>query len=86
MISINILLALVVGFGLYALQIGSMDLQGSFLYGAALGATGIFFSSVTGLFAQLSESARGTIGWSFSMLGIAYLIRAVGDVSYETLS
>src|SRR5690625_2936230 len=52
---VNVLLALMVGFGLYALGIESMDLHGSLLYGAALGATGIFFTAVTALFAQLSE-------------------------------
>lgn len=82
----NILLAFMVGFGLYALGIESMDLKGSLLYGAALGATGIFFTAITALFAQLSENSRGTIGFSFAILGVAYLIRAIGDVSNETLS
>ena len=63
-----------------------MDLDGSLLYGAALGATGIFFTAVTAIFAQLSENSRGTIGLSFAVLGISYLIRAIGDVSNETLS
>ncbi|SDI03964.1 ABC-2 type transport system permease protein [Alteribacillus bidgolensis] len=38
----NVLLALSVGFGLYALEIESMDLNGSLLYGAGLGAVGFF--------------------------------------------
>jgi ABC-2 type transport system permease protein len=84
--SINVLLALFIGFGLYSLQIESMDLEGSLLYGAALGATGIFFTAVTLLFAQLSENARGTIGLSFTVLVAAYLLRAIGDVSNEILS
>ena len=82
----NLLLALVIGFGLYALGIESMDLEGSLLYGAALGATGIFFSAITAVFAQISESSRGTIGFSFTVLGVAYLIRAIGDSGNETLS
>lgn len=82
----NILLALLVGFSLYALQIDSMDLQGSLLYGTALGVIGIFFTAITALFAQLSESSRGTIGLSFSVLGIAYLIRAIGDAGNEMIS
>src|SRR5699024_6984141 len=75
-----------VGFSLYALQIDSMDLQGSLLYGTALGVIGIFFTAITALFAQLSESSRGTIGLSFSVLGIAYLIRAIGDAGNEMIS
>lgn len=84
--SINILLAIVTGIGLYALHIDNMDFVGSMLYGAVLGATGIFFGSITAVFAQLSESSRGTIGFSFTVLGICYLIRAVGDAGNEMIS
>ncbi|MBS3681354.1 ABC transporter permease [Ornithinibacillus massiliensis] len=83
---INIILALCVGFGLYALNIASIDLEGSLLYGAVLGATGIFFTGLTAVFAQISEGSRGTIGLSIAVLIIAYLIRAIGDVSNEVLS
>lgn len=82
----NIILALITGFGLFALGIESIDLQGSLLYGAALGATGLFFSATAGLFSQLSESSRGAVGYSFTLLIVAYLVRAVGDVSSEALS
>ena len=82
----HVLLALVTGFGLFALGIESMDLEGSLLYGATLGATGIFFTGMTAVFAQLSENSRGVIGYSVAFLLIAYLVRAVGDVGNETLS
>lgn len=82
----NVLLILMTGFGLYALGIESMNLEGSLLYGVALGATGIFFASLTALFAQITESSRGTLGFSIAFLLIVYLIRAVGDVSNEALS
>lgn len=86
LIAMNMLLGVIISVGLYSLQIESMDLEGSLLYGAVLGTTGIFFSAVTALFAQVSSNARGTIGLSFSALGIFYFIRAIGDVSNETLS
>lgn len=79
-------LALITGFGLYALGIDSMNLEGSLLYGVALGGTGLFFAGVTALFAQLSESSRGTIGLSVAALLVAYLFRAITDVSNEALS
>src|SRR5690625_6665954 len=63
-----------------------MDLKGSLLYGAVLGATGIFFTAITALFAQLSENARGTIGLSFAALGVAYLIRGIGDAGNGAVS
>lgn len=81
-----IALALLIGFGLYALGIESMDLEGSLLYGAALGGTGFVFTGVTAVFAQLSENSRGTIGWSIAVLILSYLFRAVTDVSNETLT
>ena len=83
---VNILLAFIIGFGLYALNIESMNLEGSLLYGAALGATGIFFAGITAVFAQVSESSRGTIGFSIAFLLIAYIVRGIGDVSNEALS
>ncbi|KIL53054.1 ABC transporter permease [Jeotgalibacillus campisalis] len=86
LLAANILLALLIGVGLYSMRIESMDLNGSLLYGAALGATGIFFSAVTALFAQLSQHSRGAVGYSMTVLGLSYLLRAIGDVSNETLS
>ncbi|MCF8008950.1 MAG: ABC-2 transporter permease [Halanaerobiales bacterium] len=85
-IGVNILLSLIIGIGLWVLGIESMGFEGSLLYGSALGVVGIFFTAVTIIFVQLSESTRGTIGFSFFILGLAYLIRAIGDVGNETLS
>ncbi|MGM8215781.1 ABC transporter permease [Bacillaceae bacterium W0354] len=82
----NLLLAMITGFVLASLGIEGMDLEGSLLYGASLGVTGILFASVTAFFAQLTESSRGTIGLSFAVLFGAYFVRAVGDVSVEALS
>lgn len=85
-VCVNGLSALVIGCGLYALRIESLDLEGSLLYGAALGAVGIFFAAVTALFAQLSDHVRGTIGLSFAFLGVSYLLRAAGDLGDEVLT
>jgi len=82
----NLLLALLIGFGLYALNIEGIDLAGSLLYGFNLGAMGLLFAVLTALFAQLAETSRGAMMLSFAALITAYLIRAVGDVSNETLS
>lgn len=82
----NIIIFLLVGFGLYVLGYESMDLTGSLLYGAAMGATGIFFAALTGLFAQLTSNARAAIGYSFTFLIAAYIVRGIGDVENEVLS
>ncbi|SEA98855.1 ABC-2 type transport system permease protein [Thalassobacillus cyri] len=82
----NVLLALLVAGSLVMLGIESIDVAGSMLYGASLGVTGIFFAGLTAVFAQLSESGRGTVGLGMAVLLIAYMVRAIGDVSSETLS
>lgn len=85
-VSTNVLLALLIGFGIRLLNIEGMELSSSLLYGATLGATGIAFGAFTAMFAQLSESVRTTTMFSLFVLIGAYLLRAVGDVSNEVLS
>ncbi|MEI3613341.1 ABC transporter permease [Pseudogracilibacillus sp. SO30301A] len=82
----NILLAILTGIGLASLGIEGIDLEGAFLYGFILGVTGLLFGSLTAVFAQLTETSRGTTMFSFMVLIIAYFIRAIGDVSSEALS
>ena len=84
--AVNVLLALIIGFGLYALGIEGMDLEGSLLYGAVLGATGLIFASITAFFAQLAQSSRGTLGLAVTILLLAYLIRGIGDIGNEALA
>ncbi|QNO14201.1 ABC transporter permease [Alkalicella caledoniensis] len=86
LIAVNVLLSVIVGLGLAALGLEGMDFMGSMLYGVALGVTGIFFLAITALFAQLTSTTRGTIGYSFTFLLIAYLIRAIGDTSNPAIS
>lgn len=85
-IASNIILVLAIGFGLYSLGFESMGLKASLLYGASLGAIGIFFAALTGLFAQLTTNTRSTLGYSFSFLITAYIVRGIGDVENEILS
>lgn len=82
----NLVLGLVIGLGLFALGIESMDFNGSLLYGSVLGVTGVFFAATTAFFAQLAETSRGTLGYSFAFLGAMYILRAAGDIGSEWLS
>ncbi len=83
---INGALAILTGVSLGALGIESMDWGGSMLYGVAIGVSGLFFAALTALFAQLSSSGRTTTSISISMLLILYMLRAIGDISNETLA
>ncbi|WP_240470629.1 hypothetical protein [Atopococcus tabaci] len=84
--AVNVSVFLLLGAGLAVLGHESMMTEGSFLYGAVLAATGLFFAGVTALSAQLAESSRGTKGLSLGLLILAYAVRAVGDVQSDTLS
>lgn len=76
---VNLLLALLIGGGLYSLSLDSMGLSGSLIYGASLGAVGLFFVSVTAVCSQLSESSRGAVGLSFTVMIGCYVLRSVTE-------
>ena len=82
----NILLVILIGFGLMALGINGLNAESAFLYGAILGSSGIIFAAFTAVFAQLAETSRETTTLAFGFLIMTYLIRATGDVSNETVA
>ncbi len=82
----NLLLAVLTAASLLMLNIESIDLVGSLVYGFSLGAVGMVFASITAVFNQLSQSSRGAVGLSIAFLVLAYIVRAIGDLSNETLS
>lgn len=71
---------------LLALDIGGTTAGGAFAYGLSIGAVGFVFAGLTLLAAQLFSTAHGVSGFGFAMLGLFYIMRAVGDVSGSTLS
>ncbi|AQU78028.1 ABC transporter permease [Planococcus faecalis] len=86
LIGVNVVLALLTAVSLTMLGIESMGFEASLVYGSALGASGLIFAGVAAVCAQLSSNARTTLGLSFVVLLLAYIIRAIGDVTNETLS
>jgi len=54
--------------------------------GVGLAACGWFFAGTTLLAAQLTASTRATYGLGGAALGLAYAVRAIGDVSAPALS
>ncbi len=59
---------------------------GSLAFGAALACSGLVFTAVAAVAAQLSPSARVARGIAFAALGTAFTLRAVGDAGSGTLS
>jgi ABC-2 type transport system permease protein len=60
--------------------------SGSLAFGAALACSGLVFTAVAAVTAQLSTSARFARGAAFAVLGAAFTLRAVGDAGSGTLS
>ncbi|WP_156298443.1 ABC transporter permease [Mycobacterium paragordonae] len=59
---------------------------GSLAFCAALAASGLVFTAVAAVAAQLSPSARVARGFAFAVLGVAFTLRAVGDAGSGALS
>ncbi|KIU18120.1 ABC transporter permease [Mycolicibacterium llatzerense] len=59
---------------------------GSLAFSCALAASGLVFTAVAAVAAQLSASARVARGVAFGVLGAAFTLRAVGDASGSELS
>ena len=57
----------------------------SMLAGASLGFVGIAFAAIAAVTAQISETARGANGMAAAAIGLAFLLRAVGDVAGKTV-
>jgi ABC-2 type transport system permease protein len=64
----------------------SVPPDGSLAFGAALAGSGLVFTAVAAVAAQLSPSARFARGAAFAALATAFTLRAVGDAGSGTLS
>jgi ABC-2 type transport system permease protein len=80
--------SLLVGGGvtLAVLSVGGIPTGGAVLYGASVAVFGIFFAAVAALVAQMMSHGRTAVGVSIAVLGLAYVLRAVGDINDGTLS
>lgn len=85
-IVINILMSLIIGFGIGVMGIDDMGLESSLLFGFANGMAGLVFAAITLVFAQLSSNTRGAIGYPLALVGVFYIIRAMGDISADSLT
>lgn len=64
----------------------SVPSDGSLAFGAALACSGLVFTAVAAVAAQLSASARVARGSAFATLATAFTLRAVGDAGSGALS
>ena len=82
----NVIIALGTAFCLPLFNIDTIDLAGSLVFGAGIGGIGLIFGALTMLFAQLASTSKSTLGLSFAVLFIAYLVRAIADMSANPLT
>src|SRR5271155_5204718 len=64
----------------------SVPPSGSLAFGSALACSGLVFTAVAAVGAQLSSSTRFARGAAFAVLATAFTLRAVGDAGSGTLS
>ena len=69
-----------------ALVAAGLPTTGSLVVGGSYAAVGIFFAGVALVAAQVTENTRTVYGSGVAVVGLAYLVRAVGDVGDGTLS
>lgn len=82
----NLLLALLLAVGLGGLGLEGLTWGGSVLYGATHAAAGLFFAGVAAVTVQITEHSRGASGMALAAVGLAFVLRAAGDVGEGALS
>ncbi len=79
-LSVTVGVCLVIGLLIAVVQmLFGLPAAGSLALGAATALAGCMFAGVAAVSAQLTESARTARGMAITVLGLAYLLRAVGD-------
>ena len=84
--AMNIAVAVLTGLGMAWFRVDSMTLGGCLVYGAAIGACGLLFGALALLVAQWQCSSRLVTGISLTVMSVAYVVRAYGDLSSEVAS
>lgn len=78
---IGVLLALILpGTGL------DLSVEGSWLFSAAVVSVGVVFAALTLLIAEVTSHSRTAVGFAATAVGVAYIIRAFGDIGDSALS
>lgn len=81
-VAVGVLIAVL----LPAIHVASISTGGSVLFGASVAGVGLVFAGVAAITAQISEYGRGASGLAGAVLGLAYALRAIGDVGPGWLS
>ncbi len=65
-------------------QAGGWPSDGSLLYGLALVGVGVSFTGIAAIAVQLSPNNRTCGIWAYGSLGVAFVLRMIGDVKWDS--
>jgi len=83
---LNIAIALLIVAFTLMVNIEGSSAIGALTYGLSIGIQGFVFAMLTLLMAQLFSTARASMGAAFALMGIAYMLRAYGDMNENLMS
>lgn len=83
---VNVVLALVISGIMASFGVDTIDIKGSFLFGASIGMAGILGGVIALALAQIMPTSSGATGSSLGIVGLLYILRAGTDVSNVDLS
>jgi ABC-2 type transport system permease protein len=84
--ALNAVIALSSTAAIVSVNMQGGSVAGAAAYSLAVFAVGLFFAAATLVFAQLFSTSRGVSGAAFAVLGVSYMLRAVGDIRGGALS
>lgn len=82
----SILLGVITAAGMAGLNLESINWAGSWLYGAIYAITGLIFTAIALLCAQITEHSRTAAGIAGAAIAAAYVLRGLGDTAGNWLS
>jgi len=86
LVIVNLICALLISGGLAVLNIPSIDLTGSFIYGFTMQLVGLVFGCFAIVFALLANNTRVASFLSYGFLGGMYLVRAITDITNDNFT
>ncbi|MFJ9145163.1 ABC transporter permease [Streptomyces griseus] len=82
----NVALAIFVALALVSTRIDGIGSGEALLYGLTHTVIGLVFAGIAAVTAQVTAHARGASGMALALIGVAYVLRASGDVGDDALS
>ncbi|MEU0955009.1 ABC transporter permease [Streptomyces niveus] len=82
----NLALAALLTLSVLSAGVDGITAGEALLYGLTLAAIGLVFAGVAAITTQITAHTRGASGMALAVIGVAYVLRASGDVGNDALS